>query len=116
MAEVVNSLFGITPESLMAERENALQQQAMQYAKMDPFQRATAGIYAGANRLGGAVGGLLGALLDADRLEAGGFNLLMEIKNNPHGHGELLNHNARRNARPYHFDTLHSLPLPPHAA
>jgi hypothetical protein len=33
----------------------------MQYAKMDPFQRATAGIYAGANRLGGAVGGLLGA-------------------------------------------------------
>ena len=61
MAEVVNSLFGITPESLMAERENALQAQAMQYAKMDPFQRATAGIYAGANRLGGAVGGLLGA-------------------------------------------------------
>ena len=61
MAEVVNSLFGVTPESLMAERENALQAQAMQYAKMDPFQRATAGIYAGANRLGGAVGGLLGA-------------------------------------------------------
>src|SRR5512139_2368244 len=61
MAEVVNSLFGITPESLMAERENALQAQAMQYARMDPFQRATAGIYAGANRLGGAVGGLLGA-------------------------------------------------------
>ena len=61
MAEVINSLFGITPESLMAERENALQAQAMQYARMDPFQRATAGIYAGANRLGGAVGGLLGA-------------------------------------------------------
>lgn len=61
MAEVVNSLFGITPESLMAERENALQTQAMQYAKMDPFQRATAAIYSGANRLGGAVGGLLGA-------------------------------------------------------
>lgn len=61
MAEVVNSLFGITPESLMAERENALQAQAMQYAKMDPFQRATAAIYSGANRLGGAVGGLLGA-------------------------------------------------------
>lgn len=61
MAEVMNSLFGITPESLMAERENALQQQAMQYAKMDPFQRATAGIYAGANKLGGAIGGLLGA-------------------------------------------------------
>lgn len=61
MAEVVNSLFGITPESLMAEREKALQTQAMQYAQMDPFQRATAAIYSGANRLGGAVGGLLGA-------------------------------------------------------
>ena len=61
MAEVINSLFGITPESLMAEREKALQTQAMQYAQMDPFQRATAGIYMGANKLGGAVGGLLGA-------------------------------------------------------
>lgn len=61
MAEVINSLFGITPESLMAEREKALQTQAVQYAQMDPFQRATAAIYSGANRLGGAVGGLLGA-------------------------------------------------------
>jgi hypothetical protein len=60
MAEVVNSLFGITPESLMAQRDEALQTQAMQYAKMDPFQRATAGIYRGANQLGGAVGGMLG--------------------------------------------------------
>jgi len=45
----------------MAERDAALQQQALQYAKLDPFQRATAGIYAGANRLGGAIGGMLGA-------------------------------------------------------
>jgi hypothetical protein len=44
----------------MAQREQALQEQAMQYAKMDPFQRATAGIYAGANKLGGAIGGMLG--------------------------------------------------------
>ena len=61
MAEVINSLFGITPESLTAQRDQALQQEAMQYAKMDPFQRATAGIYSGANRLGGAIGGMLGA-------------------------------------------------------
>ena len=61
MAEVMNSLFGITPESLMARRDQELQAQAMQYAKMDPFQRATSQIYMGANRLGGAVGGLLGA-------------------------------------------------------
>ena len=61
MAEVMNSLFGITPESLMAQREQALQQQAVQYAQMDPFQRATAGIYKGASQLGGALGGMLGA-------------------------------------------------------
>jgi len=61
MAEVVNSLFGITPESLQAQRDAALQAQALQYAKLDPFQRATAAIYTGANRLGGAVGGMLGA-------------------------------------------------------
>jgi anti-sigma28 factor (negative regulator of flagellin synthesis) len=61
MAEVVNSLFGITPESLQARRDAALQQQALQYAQLDPFQRATAGIYSGANRLGGAIGGMLGA-------------------------------------------------------
>jgi len=61
MAEVVNSLFGITPESLQAQRDQSLQQEAVQYAKMDPFQRATAGIYTGANRLGGALGGMLGA-------------------------------------------------------
>jgi hypothetical protein len=61
MAEVVNSLFGITPESLQADRDAALQAQALQYAKLDPFQRATAAIYSGANRLGGAIGGMLGA-------------------------------------------------------
>lgn len=61
MAEVVNSLFGITPESLQAQRDAALQTQALQYAQLDPFQRATASIYAGANKLGGAIGGMLGA-------------------------------------------------------
>jgi hypothetical protein len=61
MAQVMNSLFGMTPESLMAQREAALQTQAQQFAQLDPFQRATAGIYAGANRLGGAIGGMLGA-------------------------------------------------------
>lgn len=61
MAEIVNSLFGVTPESLIADREAKLQEQAVQYAQMDPFQRATAGIYSSANKLGGAIGGMLGA-------------------------------------------------------
>lgn len=38
-----------------------LRQQAREYAQLDPFARATASIYQGANQLGGALGGLLGA-------------------------------------------------------
>jgi hypothetical protein len=61
MAEVVNSLFGITPESLQAQRDAELQAQALQYAKLDPFQRANVGIYTSVNKLGNAIGGMLGA-------------------------------------------------------
>jgi hypothetical protein len=61
MAQVMNSLFGMTPESLMADREATLQAQAMQYAQADPFQRASANLYRGGNQLGGAIGGMLGA-------------------------------------------------------
>jgi len=61
MAQVMNSLFGITPESLMADREATLQAQAMQYAQADPFQRASANLYRGGSQLGGAIGGMLGA-------------------------------------------------------
>ena len=58
MAE--QSLFGTTPEELMASRDAALRQQAAQYAQLDPFQQATMGIYQGASKLGGVVGGMLG--------------------------------------------------------
>lgn len=58
MAE--QSLFGVTPEALQASRADALQAQALQYAKLDPFQRANMSIYQGAGQLGGAVGGMLG--------------------------------------------------------
>ena len=58
MAE--QSLFGATPEALQASRAADLQAQALQYAKLDPFQRANMSIYQGANQLGGAVGGMLG--------------------------------------------------------
>lgn len=57
----MSSLFGTTPEALQAQRDAALQQQAMQYAKMDPFQRSTAAIYSGASRLGTGVAGMMGA-------------------------------------------------------
>lgn len=62
MAEIVNSLFGIDPESIRQARDTAIQERALQYAKMDPFQRATAGLYSGASRLGDSIGGLLGGV------------------------------------------------------
>ena len=62
MAEVVNSLFGITPESLMAQREAKAQQEAMSYAQLsDPFARANYQIYKGASGLGSQLAGMLGA-------------------------------------------------------
>lgn len=61
MAEVMNSLFGVTPESLMAQREAALAQQAQNFAQLSPMQAAQAGFYTAGNRLAGAAGGLLGA-------------------------------------------------------
>jgi len=61
MATVTDSLFGITPESLMAQREQALQQRAIQYAQLDPMQQAQAGFYTAGSRLGTSIGGLLGA-------------------------------------------------------
>lgn len=61
MAEVMNSLFGVTPESLMAQREAALAQQATNFAQLSPMQSAQAGFYTAGNRLAGAAGGLLGA-------------------------------------------------------
>jgi hypothetical protein len=61
MAEVMNSLFGVTPESLQAQREAALAQQAQQFAQLSPMQSAQAGFYTAGNRLAGAAGGLMGA-------------------------------------------------------
>jgi hypothetical protein len=61
MAEVMNSLFGVTPESLVAQREAALAQQATNFAQLSPMQAAQAGFYTAGNRLAGVAGGLLGA-------------------------------------------------------
>ena len=61
MATVAESLFGVTPESLMASREQRLQEQAAQFAQLNPMQAAQAGFYAAGSRLGTGVGGLLGA-------------------------------------------------------
>jgi hypothetical protein len=61
MADVMNSLFGMTPESIQRQRDNELQARALQFAKLDPQQAAQMAFYTAGSRLGDAGAGLLGA-------------------------------------------------------
>jgi hypothetical protein len=61
MAEIMQGLFGVSPESLNAQRAAALDAQALKYASLDPFEQANYGIYKGASQLGTGVAGLMGA-------------------------------------------------------
>jgi hypothetical protein len=57
---IVGGLFGTTPEMYQAEQNRQALSQASQMAQMSPFALAKTGIGYGANRLAGAVGGMLG--------------------------------------------------------
>jgi len=61
MATTIESLFGVTPEALQAQREDALQAQALRFAQLNPSQRIQMGAYMAGSRLGEGIGGLLGA-------------------------------------------------------
>lgn len=60
MADIVPSLFGLTPEMYQQNQQAQADQQALQYAKLDPFERATFALGRGGNMLGGAIGRALG--------------------------------------------------------
>jgi hypothetical protein len=60
MAEIVQSLFGITPDMYQQGQQARADQQALQYAQLTPFQQANFAIGRGANMLGGAIGRGLG--------------------------------------------------------
>jgi hypothetical protein len=60
MAEIVQSLFGVTPESYQQAQQDRMDAQALQYAKLDPFQQDNYAIGRGASGLAGAIGGALG--------------------------------------------------------
>ena len=57
MADIVQSLFGVTPELYQQAQAQRAADRALQYAQLDPFQRATYGIGIGVNQLGRALGG-----------------------------------------------------------
>jgi hypothetical protein len=60
MAEIVQTLFGVSPESYQQQQSDLADQRALQYAKLDPFQQANYAIGRGAYGLAGAIGGALG--------------------------------------------------------
>jgi hypothetical protein len=60
MAEIVQSLFGVTPEMYQRQQQDRMDAQALRFAQLDPFQQANFAIGRGANMLGGAIGGALG--------------------------------------------------------
>lgn len=60
MAEIVQSLFGITPDMYQQSQQARADQQALQYAQLTPFQQANYAIGRGANMLGGVIGRGLG--------------------------------------------------------
>ena len=57
---IAPNMFGIDPMSYQQQQNQQDFNQAVQYAALDPFQRATAGIYQGATQFGRAAQGLLG--------------------------------------------------------
>lgn len=59
--DIVGSLFGMTPESLDAARQQQMRQQAMAYAQLTPQQQITYGASLAGQQFGRSVGGLLGA-------------------------------------------------------
>jgi len=60
MAEIVQSLFGVTPEMYQQSQQAQADAQALQYAKLSPFEQANYAIGRGATMLGGAIGRGLG--------------------------------------------------------
>jgi len=60
MADIVQSLFGVTPQAYQQAQQDRMDAQALQYARLDPFQQANYAIGRGASGLAGAIGGALG--------------------------------------------------------
>lgn len=58
--DIVQSLFGVTPQAYQQQQADMAGEQALQYAKLGPFEQANYAIGRGAYQLGGALGGALG--------------------------------------------------------
>ena len=59
--DIVQGLFGMTPESYQQQRDAEALQRAAAFGQMSPMEAARTSIFYGANKLGNVVGGMLGA-------------------------------------------------------
>jgi hypothetical protein len=59
--DIVQGLFGITPESYQQQRDAEAYKRAAAFGQMDPMQSARTSIFYGANQLGNVAAGMLGA-------------------------------------------------------
>lgn len=60
MAEIVQSLFGLTPEMYQQQQQDKAGERALRFAELTPIQQANYAIGRGAYGLAGAIGGALG--------------------------------------------------------
>ena len=58
---IMSSLFGISPETFRQSRDEETRKQAIEFAKLDPYQRADEMAFIAGRGLGNIVGGALGA-------------------------------------------------------
>lgn len=58
--DIIEGLFGLTPQQELMKRQGMFDQAAMQHAQMDPFQRAAAGMFRGGGQLADVGAGMLG--------------------------------------------------------
>jgi hypothetical protein len=59
--DIVQGLFGITPESYQQQRDAVALQRAAAFGQMSPMESARTSIFYGANQLGNVAAGMLGA-------------------------------------------------------
>jgi hypothetical protein len=60
MADIVGSLFGVTPELYQEQRDQMARQRAMQLARLDPLEQASYGAARAGQQLGGAFASAMG--------------------------------------------------------
>ncbi len=60
MAQITESLFGLTPEAVRAQQAAQLDKQALAFAQLSPMQAAQAGLFRAGNQLGGGIASLMG--------------------------------------------------------